>query len=104
MNEAYPALVETATIPPVTSPRLLDQVRGVLRAKHYSYRTEQAYANWIRRFVLFHGKRHPREMGTAEIDVVAYRPKQRACVPKTDAISVGDSAHLCARYAHSKRL
>jgi integron integrase len=68
MNEAYPVVVETATIPPVTSPRLLDQVRGILRAKHYSYRTEQAYVHWIRRFVLFHGKRHPREMSTAEIE------------------------------------
>ena len=68
MNEAYPVVAETATIPPVPSPRLLVQVRGILRAKHYSYRTEQAYVHWIRRFILFHGKRHPREMGTAEIE------------------------------------
>jgi hypothetical protein len=42
MNEVYPVVAEMATIRPQASPRLLDQVRGVLRAKHYSYRTEQA--------------------------------------------------------------
>lgn len=50
-----------------SSPKLLDRVRWHLRAKHYSIRTEEAYVNWIRRFILFHGKRHPDEMGEAEI-------------------------------------
>ena len=49
-------------------PRLLDRVRAELRARHYSVRTEQAYAGWIRRFILFHGKRHPKEMGDVEIN------------------------------------
>ena len=44
-------------------PKLLDQVRETLRIKHYALRTEQAYVNWIKRFILFHDKRHPREMG-----------------------------------------
>lgn len=48
-------------------PRLLDQVRDVIRLKHYSIRTEQSYLHWIRRFILFHGKRHPREMGVEEV-------------------------------------
>jgi integron integrase len=48
--------------------RLLDQVREVIRVKHYSIRTEEAYVQWIRRYILFHGKRHPREMGEAEIE------------------------------------
>jgi integrase len=43
--------------------RLLDEVRDVIRIKHYSIRTEQAYLQWIRRYILFHGKRHPRELG-----------------------------------------
>ena len=47
--------------------KLLDQVRQILRVKHYSIRTEEAYVDWIRRFILFHGKRHPRELNTAEI-------------------------------------
>jgi hypothetical protein len=47
--------------------KLLDQVRDALRLKHYSYRTEQTYIDWIRRYILFHNKRHPQEMGTAEV-------------------------------------
>ena len=49
------------------APRLLDQVRGKVRALHYSLRTEETYVHWIKRFILFHGKRHPREMGEAEV-------------------------------------
>jgi len=48
-------------------PKLLDQVRDAIRTRHYSYRTEEAYVHWIRRFILFHGKRHPTEMGAAEV-------------------------------------
>ncbi len=49
-------------------PRLLDRLRAALRARHYSLRTEEAYVAWVRRYVLFHGKRHPDEMGEAEIN------------------------------------
>ena len=48
-------------------PRLLDQVRDVIRRKHYSIRTEQAYIDWIKRFIIYHGKRHPREMAEEEV-------------------------------------
>jgi hypothetical protein len=48
--------------------KLLDQVRDAIRLKHYSIRTEESYVNWIKRFILFHQKRHPREMGTLEIE------------------------------------
>ena len=48
--------------------RLLDQVRDRIRAKHYALRTEEAYVDWIRRFVLFHGKQHPKEMGRKEVE------------------------------------
>jgi site-specific recombinase XerD len=48
-------------------PRLLDQVRDAIRLRHYSHRTEQAYVYWIRRYILFHKKRHPAEMGESEI-------------------------------------
>lgn len=44
-------------------PKLLDQVREKIRLKHYSIRTEDSYVSWIRRFILFHNKRHPLEMG-----------------------------------------
>lgn len=49
------------------SPRLLDQVRAVVRRRHYSYRTEQTYIHWIKRFIYFSGKRHPRELGAEEV-------------------------------------
>lgn len=48
--------------------KLLDQVRDAIRLKHYSYKTEQSYVAWIKRFILFHNKRHPQEMGRAEIE------------------------------------
>ena len=50
------------------SPRLLEQVRDAIRVRRYSIRTEQAYTDWIRRFILFHGKRHPAEMGKSEVE------------------------------------
>jgi len=53
--------------PPTNKPKLLDQVREVIRRKHYSIRTEQAYCDWIKRFILFHHKRHPAEMAEAKI-------------------------------------
>lgn len=48
-------------------PRLLDRVRHAIRTRHYSGRTEQAYVAWIRRFIRFHGMRHPAEMGEREV-------------------------------------
>lgn len=49
-------------------PKLLDQVREKIRVKHYSIRTETQYVHWIKRFILHHGKRHPREMGAKEVE------------------------------------
>ena len=50
------------------SPRLLDQVRDRIRVRHYSLRTEEAYLHWIRRFIFFHGKKHPRDMGGPQVE------------------------------------
>ncbi|MCE1204904.1 MAG: integron integrase [Holophagaceae bacterium] len=52
---------------PSTPPRLFDLVREAIRIRHYSLRTEDAYVDWARRFILFHGKRHPRELGAPEV-------------------------------------
>jgi integron integrase len=60
-------IASPAGVSPPPPPRLLDRVRQHLRVKHYSIRTEQAYIDWIRRFILFHGKRHPKNMGEDEI-------------------------------------
>ena len=55
-------------LPHPRPPRLLDQLRLVLRVRHYSPRTEDCYVQWARRFILFHHKRHPRTMGAAEVE------------------------------------
>src|SRR5262245_58744153 len=57
----------SARVMPNPKAKLLDQVREVLRVKHYSIHTEDAYVGWIKRFIFFHGKRHPREMGAPEV-------------------------------------
>jgi len=49
-------------------PKLLEQVRMLIRRRHYSLRTEEAYVSWIKRFILFHDKRHPKDMGKVEIE------------------------------------
>ena len=50
------------------APKLLDRLHDHLRTRHYSIRTETAYVDWARRFILFHGKRHPQDMGGAEVE------------------------------------
>ena len=58
----------TAVVAADSPRRLIDQVRGCLRVKHYSLRTEQAYTAWIRRFIVATGRRHPRELGGLEVE------------------------------------
>jgi hypothetical protein len=53
---------------PATRPMLLDEVRARIRRLNYSIRTEDTYVDWVRRFVLFHDKRHPRTMGGPEME------------------------------------
>jgi integron integrase len=55
------------TVSTTQKPKLLEQVRQAIRTRHYSYMTEKAYVGWIKRFIFFHNKRHPAEMGEAEI-------------------------------------
>lgn len=65
-----PADMASASPSPGAPPKkLLDQVRDAIRLRHYSYKTEESYLGWIRRYILFHGKRHPRELGAAEVTV-----------------------------------
>src|SRR5205085_6263245 len=49
-------------------PKLLDQVRNIIRLRHFSIRTEEAYIYWIKKFILFHNKSHPLDMGKVEIE------------------------------------
>src|SRR6516162_7706379 len=60
--------------------KLLDQLSEVMRFRHYSLRTETTYREWIKRFILFHGKRHPREMGAPEVQRFLSHPgSEPAC-------------------------
>jgi len=72
MNKLYPFQSPKVNMSKVTSPspqgkKILDQVSDAIRLKHYSYRTEQTYKEWIKRYILFHKKRHPAEMDAPEI-------------------------------------
>lgn len=60
--------MQSSNTPDGHPPKLLDQVRERIRTKHYSIRTEAQYVLWVKRFILFHGKRHPREMGAVEVE------------------------------------
>ena len=62
-----PARAGAAQADPPAPRRLLDQLRDTIRARHYSIRTEAAYVDWARRYIRFHGRRHPRDMGAAEV-------------------------------------
>ncbi len=65
-------------------PKLLDVVRQRIRLRHLSYTTEKSYIGWIQRFVRFHGRRHPKEMGEAEIvSFLSYLAIERNCSPAT---------------------
>ncbi len=65
-------------------PRLLDRVRESIRLRHYSLRTEEAYVHWIRRFILYHGKRHPAEMGHEEVRAfLSYLAQERTVSAST---------------------
>jgi hypothetical protein len=65
------------TMPNPGKPRLLDQVRQRCRVRHLARSTERAYVQWIRRFILFHRKRHPLEMGAADRPAsIAHRAKR----------------------------
>jgi len=61
-------VLQTGQPNPAPKPKLLDQVRAVIRRKHYSIRTEEAYVDWIKRYIFFHDKRHPQEMGERELE------------------------------------
>jgi integron integrase len=66
-NRSTHSISKVARASEVRKPKLLDQVREAIRTRHYSLRTEEAYVGWIKRFIFFHGKRHPLEMGQQEV-------------------------------------
>lgn len=85
---------------PGQEPKLLDQVSQVLRTKHYSIRTEKAYIDWIYRFIIFHNKRHPREMGAPEISQFL----THLAVEKHVAPSTQNQAHAALQFLYKEVL
>jgi len=69
MRHGFPPLtaMSVAELADPHKPKFLEEVRRALRLRHYSIRTEGSYLDWIKRFILFHGKRHPNDMGEAEV-------------------------------------
>jgi len=79
-------------------PRLMDSVRAALRASHYSYRTEKAYISWIRRYIVFHGRRHPKMMGSAEITAfLTHLAVDNRVAPSTQNQALQALLFLCRR-------
>ncbi len=69
---------------PAKAPRLIDQVRDAIRRRHYSPRTEETYVHWIKRFIYFHGKRHPLQMGETEVtEFLNYLERDREVAAST---------------------
>ena len=85
---------------PTQPPKLLDQVAGKMRLVHYSKRTESAYVDWIKRFILFHNKRHPRDMGAAEIEGFL----THLAVERTVAASTQNQAFAAILFLYQKVL
>jgi len=84
-------------------PRLLDQVREVLRRLHYSYRTEKTYRYWIRYFILWSGKRHPRDLGAAEVTAfLNYLANERQVAAATQNQALSALLFLYARVLNVK--
>jgi integron integrase len=79
-----PSCSPRSPCPPLRSARLLDQLRERIRYDHYSLKTERSYVHWVRRFVHFHGLRHPKEMGGAEVEAfLAHLANARQVSPST---------------------
>ncbi|MDB5306381.1 MAG: integron integrase [Gemmataceae bacterium] len=89
-------------MPPSSGPKLLDRVRAACRVRHDSIRTEDAYHDWVKRFVLFHQKRHPLDMAEPEVNAfltdpavtrqVAASTQNRRCAPSCSCMARSSTA------------
>src|SRR5262245_10610910 len=83
--------------------KLLDQVRDALRTRHYSYRTEETYVDWIRRYILFHHKRHPKDMGTSDIQAfLAHLASERMVAASTQNQALSAILFLYREVLHTE--
>jgi len=89
---ATPNLSDKSTT--IKPPKLLDQVRDKLRVKHYAIRTEQTYVDWIKRFIYFHDKTHPKDLGTQEVEAFLTHLAVAGRVSASTQIGSGRATHL----------
>ncbi len=81
-----PDVMMEAAVAPPPPPRLLDRVRHAIRVRHFAIRTEQTYVDWAKRFILFNGKRHPQDMGAAEVEaLLTHLAVERGVAPATQS-------------------
>lgn len=83
--------------------KILEQLRDVIRLKHYSYRTEQTYVDWVYRFIVFHKKRHSKDMGTPEIEAfLTHLAVQKKVVASTQNQALSALIFLCRHVFHQE--
>jgi len=81
------------------STKFLDCIRKDMRGKGYAYQTEKTYVVWIKRFILFHGKRHPTKMGGEQLsEFLSQLGHNRHCSPATQRIALNAPAYLYPRF------
>ncbi len=86
---------------PQTDKKLLDRVRDAIRLKHYSIRTEEAYINWIKRYIYFHGVRHPAEMGAPEVQAfLTHLAVEKNVAASTQNQALSALLFLCKEVLH----
>jgi integron integrase len=84
---------------PANSPRFLDQLRHHIRSSGLAYRTEQTYIHWVKRFIFFHGKKHPKDLGAAEVETfLNHLSINRNCSPNTQRIALNALVYLYKRF------
>ena len=85
--------------------KLLDQVHEAIRLKHYSIRTEQAYVDWIKRYILFHDEWHPHQMGVSEIeDFLAHLAVEQHVAASSQNQALSALLFLYREAHHSQRI
>ena len=96
--------LDLGELPQPRPPRLLDQVRQVLRVRHYARRTEECYVKWTTRFIRFHQLRHPRDMGAAEVEQFLTHLVQRGFDVRTIQVLLGhNNLETTMIYTHVAR-
>jgi len=86
-----------------TPPRLLERVRDAIRRRHYSYRTEQTYLHWIKRYIWFHDRRHPSDMGAAEVTAfLTHLARERDVAAATQNQALSALLFLCGEVLEIK--